>query len=194
MKDSIIRRGFELLKTRPLNEEIDIEKLQREFEIELPPLYYLFAKTFKVGESESKVAYKLSESITQYCAGVFYQSERKPEVEVLFDNFLTVEATISSYDADDDWLEEGYLPIASCGGGGMILLGSKGEMKDQIFFQDLTQNISKLENNIFEFVRSLVLLELSEEELVGNIKYDQLYKKWGENYWRVEEKIIKDRI
>lgn len=188
MKDRIIKIGFELLKTRHLSEEVNIEKLQREFDIKLPPLYYLFAKTFKVGESESHVAYKLSESVMQYCAGAFYCSEKEPEREIMFDSFLTVEATISSYDADDDWLEEGYLPIATCGGGGMILLGTKEENKDQIFFQDMTQKISRLEDNIFEFVRSLVLLELPEEELIGNVRYDQLYRKWKEKFWRVEDK------
>lgn len=189
MKDRIIKRGFELLKTRSLNEKVNIEDIENKYDIKLPPLYNLFASTFKVGESESNVAYILPDNIKQYCAGIVYESEKINSDEVMFDNFLTVESTISSFDADDDWLEMGYLPIATCGHGGMILIGTQGEMKDLIFLQDSAQMIKMLNVNIFDFVRSLVLLEVSEEELIGDTRYSQLYKKWRETFWRVNENI-----
>lgn len=187
MKERILKRGFELLKTRPVNEEINLEILERKYGVKLPPKYTFFVNTFEVGKSNNDIAYETINNVKQYCAGVSYFSDNISDEEVMFANFQTVESTISNYDADDDWLENGYLPIGTCGHGGSILLGTKGTTSDCVFLEDNTQEVIKLNENIFDFVRSLVLLSIPQEELIENIKYNQLYKNWGEDFWRIKK-------
>ncbi|MBA6156011.1 SMI1/KNR4 family protein [Tenacibaculum sp. S7007] len=185
MKNKVLKRGFELLRTRPLNEKVLVSEL--EYGIELPPIFRNFTKIFDVSEVNNHIKYIYNKDREQYCAGIVYFPENYDtnSDEVMFHNFHSLESTISGFEDDDDWAEAGYLPIAMCGHSGAVLLGTRNEEKDCIFIQTMSQEIYKISSNIFDFVRDLVMLEVSEEELYDEIRFEQLYKNWGEDFWRV---------
>ena len=105
----------------------------------------------------------------------------------MFDNFHSLEGTIAGFDDDEDWEEAGYLPIAMCGHGGAILLGTQGGESDCILLQNMAENICKIADNIFDFVRDLVMLRREEKNLYRGYRFSQLYQNWGGDLWRVRE-------
>lgn len=185
MTNRIIRRGFELLETRAFGSKKELTLLEEQYGIQLPPIYKLFAEMFLVGESKNTIAYLLPDESIQYCAGIFYTINDSIVEDVMFDNFLTVESTFFGFDADDDWLENGYIPIATCAHGGSILLATQEHNKDNILLQDNHGKIRLLNENIFDFVRCLSMMEVIEENLTGDIKFNDLYKQWREDFWRI---------
>ncbi|WP_435254199.1 SMI1/KNR4 family protein [Tenacibaculum sp. A30] len=189
MKYKILKRGFELLRTRPMNEMVSISEIEAEYGVEVPPIFREFSKMFDVGQVQNQVKYVYGNNREQYCGGIVYCPEgyQKDKGEVMFYNFHTLEATVSGFEDDEDWEEAGHLPIAMCGHGGAILLGTKGSEIDCILLQTMSQKVYRISNNIFDFVRDLVMIATPEEELYEGIKYNQLYKNWGEGFWRVKK-------
>jgi hypothetical protein len=88
----------------------------------------------------------------------------------------------------DEDLDRGLIRIADIGLGGGLFLATRQSEVDNIVLSiwDRDPVYEKLADNIFEFVRGLVLQPVKESELV-EIKYSQLYKNWGEDFWRVRE-------
>ncbi len=189
MKYKILKRGFELLRTRPMNEMVLISEIEMKYNVKLPPVFKKFSEIFDVSQVQNNTRYIYGDNIEQYCAGVVYYPEgyKKDEDEVMFDNFHTLEGTISGFDGDDDWKEAGHLPIAMCGHGGAVLLGTKDGERDCILLQSMSQEVYKISANIFDFVRDLVLMSKLEDDLNEGIKYDQFYKNWKEDFWRVKK-------
>ena len=72
-----------------------------------------------------------------------------------------------------------------------LIIGLKEENRDKIYIEDTNifpsgDRILFVSDNIFDFVSHL---SLNEKESVGyGIKsYTSLYKKWGEDFWRISE-------
>lgn len=187
MKNKVLKRGFELLRTRPLNEKVLFSELESKYGVQLPPVFKKFSEIFDVSEVNIHVKYVYNENQTQYCGGVVYFPENydKDNDDIMFHNFHSLESTISGFEDDDDWEEAGLLPIAMCGHGGAVLLGTRDEDKDCIFIQTMTQEVYKISSNIFDFIRDLVMIAVSEEDLYNGIKFRQLYQNWDEDFWRV---------
>ena len=63
---------------------------------------------------------------------------------------------------DDIWIEKKYLPIGYCGINGGILLGTIGNETDKIILEtvDFEPRFTIIANDIFEFVRGIVLMPL----------------------------------
>lgn len=182
-----MKRGFQLFKTKKRSEVITLNSLEEKYEITLPPIYKLFAQTFELTGSDemSEKYFDLRYDDYYYCSTVVYEPE--PDI-ILFGGFNSVENALKFQANDEAWGEEGYLPISSWTYRG-IVLGIKEGIKDQVFFDEMDSNprFRKIADNIFEFVQNLVFHPMDEELLNEGISFSNLYKTWGEDFWRVRD-------
>ena len=95
------------------------------------------------------------------------------------------------YTASDSILEkEDYLVVGAFHTPDLLLVGINEENKDKIFvkFGDTPfdmPHIRYLDTNIYSFLNSCeVVYSLN---ILGNISVSQLYRNWGEDFWRVRE-------
>lgn len=88
------------------------------------------------------------------------------------------------YGEDDK--KSNLLRIAGIGRGGAIFVGYGKQNLDEIILHlwEEDPGYEKLANNIFDFVNDIVSEPLSEEDY-PEINYSDLYKNWGEDFWRV---------
>lgn len=179
--------GFQLLKTRKLNEMIDIEFIEQKYDVKLPPIYKLFVKTFHIGEDliySDRYLNPLDNQI-YHCNYFVYAQDR----EVMFSGFNDIEKSISLKNEVEKWAEKNYIPIGYCGFNGAILLAVNGAEEDNIILHDFDGEIEfkKIANNVFEFMQGLVLENVSEQALKGGIHFSDLFKNWDESFWEVRK-------
>lgn len=176
--------GFKLFETRKIEDAIDVEFFEKKYGLDLPPFYKLFITTFY---PEIVIDTYLDPIANEYlkCFAYEYCSDKT----IFLGSIGTLEETLKFWATNFD--EEYYpkdemLPFASSYGNEMVYVGLKGNKKDKIF---ATRNDAEkyfyVCENIFDFIRNLRLIELNG--LYNNHQYNQLYKNWGEDFWRVRE-------
>lgn len=185
------KTGFELFKTRPFNDILDIPKFEKDNNILLAPLYKTFISTFYVGKDKiigemlmhPKFGFKVD-----LMSMTYYPNEKA----ILLYNFLGLDDIKNIYSElfseDIEITQNNLLPIGECGMSWMLMVGLKGINADNIFLEkpDMSPRFIFIAENIFEFIRGLV----QEEDKFGNIgnyNFSQLYKNWDEDFWRVRE-------
>jgi len=180
-----MRRAFELLKTRKIEDSIDISALESSHGILIPDMYRLFAETFTLGKDCISFDLYFHPKYKDERYVSYFSYAKMPEIE--FAGFNTPEnAIIYSKDIEDkediEYLTIGYNTI------GGIALGLKGDKKDVVFLYNPNRNpeYTRLCDDIFEFVRGLEEILQPEEDLDG-VRFDQLYKNWGDKNWQVRE-------
>lgn len=188
MEKNIILSGFDVFRTRNLENGINLsEELDN-----LPPLYKLFISTFHIGRKKLDIDGCFLPQ-TKHVVGILDQVYLPmPDLLVVEDFFSIDEARValeSAYGNDDSIHQEGYWPIAECALNIIMLVGTKQENLDQIFIENFSlfsdgSRYKFVSNNIFEFVRGMVFVEF-ERIGYGIGDYGELYKKWGEKFWRV---------
>lgn len=103
------------------------------------------------------------------------------ELELEYNKFLS---------KHDHWNIDGFMKIGLLYHGDVLLLGMESRNYGEIWRWGNGLNCTqscKLDNNIFEFM-SRLRREIDYEQLDDlGISVDQLYKNWGEDFWRVRE-------
>ena len=85
-----------------------VEELEKKYNIELPSVFKAFVQTFEFGKFEPQNEHE-----------VIHTNKK-----VGYDGFeLTLEQCVKVYKSDDQYLENGVIPIASCIYSGGICLG-----------------------------------------------------------------------
>lgn len=184
-----MKSGFQLLRTRGLDESIDIDRLEKQYQLKLPPKYRLFCETFILGdESLMFDQYTASGNANdlRHCSFYVYA----PNTEVRFAGFNTPENAFEYSQNVDEWIDKKYLPIGHVGFNGAIVVGTQASDQDKIFLHDFDSSpeYTVLADDIFQFMKGVVLEPIPEEDLIGGAKYSTLYKNWGEDFWRVRSK------
>jgi len=179
--------GFSLFRTRILGEKIDTKTFEHSSGILLPPIYQLFVASFQM--SRELLGYENWDESEQKTVGFSLFTHVEHRDHFVGCEFYPLEETIevmrNAYNEDDEIWDAGLLTIADNGMNQFVLLGTSPENKDKIFLErsDLTPRLIPLADNIFEFIRGFEL-KPSEQDL-GGIKLQQLYRNWGEDFWRV---------
>ncbi len=172
----ILRRGFELLKTRPLKDALNVELIENEYKITIPPMYRFFSQLF----------YLRLEFKGDLIEGKGYLSKLKylPEInltndELLFDDLFPLDFSASTYEEYDFWSEKGLMQIGDGPSEGGILLKIEGDNIDSIVYND-GNKYYKLSDNIFDFFKDVVIVQVESSEInIANI-----YKYWNDEKWR----------
>lgn len=185
----VIDNGLNLYPVRSLN-----AKVTGVDAINLPPIYFSFLNLFQVGKEQRMLAHVyLDERYNEKLGVTHCVNEKYPETVFLGGLFLpeeSMEIMSRVYSFDDPIHKEDLFLIGEDASGHNIFMVGKGEHnKDQIFLEstDLSfpggQRITMLFDDVYEFMRSFLIVEIG----IGyGVDYDQLYKNWGEDFWRVK--------
>lgn len=186
-----MQKGLEFFKLKA--GENDFESLRKDLDLELPEKYILFTSLFEMGEGELRSPKFLDPKFpTPSECGSILIKPNNFKGEYLFSGFFNqkeLKRDWNNYSKDSaEFLNHGLLRIATIGIGGGIFLGLKGSKRDQVFLVnwDSDEDYQLLAENIFEFPKLLFFNE-DNINLGPDREYSQLYKNWGEDFWRVRE-------
>jgi hypothetical protein len=195
-----MKRGFELLKTKNQNEKINFSDYEDKFGFLLPPLFKLFMETFYTGDRSFNWEYfynpKWNENYVLNAPlyeplkddeKLFLSISGVKDLDVIFDEWN------SFLKYEKEWSDFNFLQIASIGQGGGLFVSTRNEDKDVIYqvIWDGDEPYYKVTDNIFELIRGLVLPEITNL-LPDGYSVNQLYKKYGDNFWSVDENSLMD--
>jgi DNA helicase HerA-like ATPase len=189
-----MKNGFELLKTRTIEEKLNISEFEKKFNFSLPPLYKLFLATFHLGENSLKRETFLNPKYNEeyiISAPLYFPLKDDDLWFLSISHFDTLEEVYHNWESymkhEQQWEEYGFLKIAGIGRGGGLFIGTRPENSDKIFevVWDFDEPYFEVCENIFSLVRGLVLTEVEETLPDGFLRSD-LYKNFGEKFWRVE--------
>jgi hypothetical protein len=189
-----ITRGFELLETRAFGERLNFNFGQS---FTVPPIYKVYLETFILGRNKPlKNVYYLNPEYDK--KSVLGRHECSIDSENLFiADLFSFEESLEIYNRiykdNEDTDKRLFFPFGEDSSGhNLLVICLEGNDTEKVFLESPDESykkgekISLLADNVFEFIRSLVLVEM--EEGVGfGIRYNQLYKNWEENFWRVRD-------
>lgn len=154
-----MRKGFELLETRLIDEKINFSEIEKKHDFLIPPLYKLFLETFKTPLMSTKkfIAYF-------------------PDEEVGFDDFIgEITKNIKVFRSEESYNKFGMLPIINSGiHSGGICVCLSGENIDKIYLNNevFEGKYQLIANNIFELIRGLIEVEDGENpDIYKNILF-----------------------
>lgn len=187
--------GFQLLKTRKVEEKIDLQKIEDQFGFSLPPLYRLFVSTFHLGKGtfEREVFLNpLRNELYDFKAPLYYPLEADEKWFLSVSYFDTIEQIYMDWSTymkkEKEWMEYGFIRIAGIGQGGGLFIGTRPENVDVVFevIWDFEEPYFKVADNILELMKGFTFTE-NNKPLADGFLSNQLYKQWDENFWRVRE-------
>lgn len=189
-----MRQGFELLEIRSINSKINVESFEIANGLKLPPIYKVFIESFEIGTSGFKGEKFLHPNWGDIVDITVIQYLPNPDQIVVYEMFSiekAFEVLESLYQDNSEVMRLKLLPIGECASNGMLMVGIDAKNQDQIFFEQphSDHSIKLVAEDIFKFMRGLVQLT-DEQGNIGKYKFSQLYKNWGENYWRIREETL----
>lgn len=189
----IIKKSFHLFKPRSLTETLDVELFEIENSIKLPALYKEFLKSFHTEKVLPELYFQPEFKNTSGIGRFYYL----PKIEDLFlGEIFSLEKALEVrnrlYGKEDEVFTQGYFPFGEDGTGHFILMvGIRERNFEKIYVESPDQSFQEgerftlLANNIFEFIRGFEYVE--REKLSNGVNTSQLYRNWGEDFWRVRE-------
>lgn len=184
--------GFCILRKNKKNKKVDLAALESMMGIELPVLYKTFCSCFELGDSNLDwQEYLNPKSGYLNPSGSIKYEPMENKRELFFHGLFNLEELKQDWrtysKSSKEYQEFGLLRIGDIGVGGGLFLGVSSDKTDKIFrvVWDWNENFELLANNIFEFIRDLIFVE--DGANMEAYKYSQLYKNWGEDFWRVRE-------
>jgi hypothetical protein len=190
-----MRTGFQLIKTRQLSDRVRILEIENQLGFSLPPLYKLFIENFEIGKNSfvNDVFLNTKRNENYLLNAPLYEPLKDNEKWFLsisyFDDINKVVNDWKSYLCyEKEWLEYRFLRIADIGQGGGLFVSTKDEYLDEIYqvVWDWEEPYFKVADNIFELVKGFVMPDLTGI-IADNYQTSQLYKNYGEDFWRVRE-------
>jgi hypothetical protein len=183
---------YNALELRSLEDKPDIDFLQRSLGFELPNMYKFFIEAFQVGDGKVRYEKFLNPENDKIVPCVSVQFlPFKGGKELFFNGLFSIEELISDWksytSSSKEWQNYGMLRIADIGVGGGLFLGIKDSMRDKIYrvVWDWDEDYEFVANDILEYYKGLGVDE--DFSNMRKYKYSQLYKNWGEDFWRVRE-------
>ena len=178
------------LKIRDLKEKIDWDKFSFD-NVKFPPLYKVFQETYDVesynGEGSFSFYVKSENRGFNFGTYIFEFGD----VDVGLGNFIhpkdvkRIMKEALNEENDVLILNNKLIPIGITNFNEFIVVGYGEKNLDKIYIQDHSeQTIIELTENIFEFSRRVNLIP-KKRSFLNN--FNELYKKWGEDYWRKYE-------
>lgn len=193
-----MKRGFELIRTRELTDKIIITEKENQLGFTLPPLYKFFIEHFQTGKGSFINDFFLNPKRNEnYIINT-------PLYEPLKDNekwflsisyFNDIDKVVNDWKSflchEKEWSEFKFLRIADIGQGGGLFVSTRKEDLDVVYqvVWDWEEPYFKVADNIFELVKGFVMCDI-KGVIADNYNTSQLYKKFGEDFWRVREENI----
>ncbi|MBT1700437.1 hypothetical protein KK083_26355 [Fulvivirgaceae bacterium PWU4] len=186
---TILRRGFELLKTRPLSDALNIEALESAHRINVPLKYKLFSQLFYLQLTDKGDMLDGGRLISR----ILYMPEKNPVGdEIFFDELFPLDFSLTTYRENEFWASKGLTQIGGGPPDGGILLRAEGKDRDAIFY-NYGHKYVKLANDVFDFFRDVVVYYSEDDHITKKVNTEDLFKKWGEDFWRLGNSKIHSR-
>jgi|GEM_PF-7067862 len=157
-------------------------KLRESF---FPEIFKMFVLHFDFGPDLIKTEKYYFDKYDRYyeLSYLYYHSE----LDFQIGRFLSIDEIYDYYDMQKGYssldIENGYIRIATINRGGSIFVDKNDEIVLNVWdFED--QYV--LAGNIFEFMNNVTVKIILEADLIENVKFENLYKNWGEEYWRIK--------
>lgn len=187
---------LELLKILKDNEEIKIQirNFEKSTKILIPPAFKIFLENYDLrSHSEShqfRIYHEEKGGYTNFDDGEFTPN---PEVGIESflnpDEYLSAKENIYHYEEDNKIIKDKI--VVGNIFGGTLLLGYQENNLDFIYSDFITEStekrLTKVAENIFEFFKSFSIYPNSDSLNNINVNLDNLYRKWGDNFWRINE-------
>lgn len=177
---------------------LDISDLEEKYGFILPPIYRAFITTFQPSFSHIKFKAKEVHSSIRDGFGSFvvviYPKEKKEYYTVeddllCLDSFLEVEEVLSFRQrAYTGWTED-VLFIGDHGYWGGLMVGIGAHNADKIYHYDSSAKMKYIAKNIFSLIKEMQLVKYDHIPFLS-VDTTKLYKKWGENFWRIQDEDI----
>jgi len=191
----LVRSSFELFKPRNKHEDLMFDGFENFYQNAIPPIYRCFMKHFDVkkGAMVGEEVMLDDREMKTTVVDLIYTEETDLDIAVY--DFLSLEEGISAsknaYGQGDGSKAKRYAPIATCAFNAIVLLGITADNSDQVFFESMEavedeSKIIKIASDVFEFISKLALKE-ADYIARGVDNHSQLYKNWGEDFWRVSK-------
>lgn len=193
-----MKRGFQLIKTRQLTNKAAIAEAENELGFFLPPLYKLFIEYFETGKGSFVNDFFLNPKRNEnYILNVpLYEPLKDNEKWFLsVSNFDNIDKVVNDWKSylryEKEWMEFNFLRIADIGQGGGLFISTKNDDLDVIYqvVWDFKEQYFKVADNIFDLVRGFVMQDINEF-IADNYKVSQLYKNYGDDFWRIREENV----
>jgi hypothetical protein len=190
------RKGLELIKPLDdLSEELSLILEQGLF----PSKFSTFISLYKTGHDSfhfERLLLKNESDFLILTYGKMYENEpiEGHNYSGTIDHIFSPDRLLIEIDkykqGKEKWNELGFVQIGLMFHGDVLLLGIEDENEDEIwrYGQGLLEKLScKLENNIFDFFKKLNEKVDIEGLKEMNITLESIYRKLGENFWRIRE-------
>lgn len=192
----LLRQGLELLRANDSISEVLSEMLLSK---KFPPLFLKYLTLFKVGvegrlRGESVVLYDSNMDKFGFAATYQFENEliQGQEYEMIIGNIFDYSKLNSEYAKYKDRTAHehkfGLIRFADFShSDDMLCIGVEDHNLDEIWRYGpvLEDQTNKLANDIFEFMGKLKQYICEEDLEEYEIDTSQLYKNWGEDFWRV---------
>jgi len=181
-----MKQGLALLTSRSIDDELDIESLEKEYQIQIPPIFRIFSASYALQEEGLYADRVMVGNGSEVFLNYFVY---EPNPDIMFAGFNDLKFALSIMEDDEIWENNGYIPIGACGFNGAILLGTKNGEEDKIILLDYDDDssLTVIAYDIFQFVRGLQLVLETDNIKTHQIDLKKLYKKWDETIWRIAE-------
>lgn len=179
-----MKKGFAFLKSKSEDSQYDLSSI-----IKTPQAFALFVSCFDVNKTSLLIDKILDRNGNLVSIGSIRFPLPNESTHVYLNYFLDPSDIISQWEiskTEEEWSERKLLRIAMLGqvGFGGLYLGC-GELNNDeiwIFNAESKPKYIKISDSIFEFIKRL---EFSTDfSNIDDEEYEELYKKWSEEFWR----------
>jgi hypothetical protein len=194
--------GFDFFKTLQSDDiSLKIEELQTRYQINLPPLFKAFCQTFQFGSYEMHRVVVSNGQYQEYPSFHFnWQMPSGYYDSLSFRIFSPIEEIFNDWDYthSEEWPHlDNLLEIGFCDpDSARLWVGVGLDNLDEIWLTDwncaIVEQPTKIAKNVFEFVKMFYLPENHFFESFNADEISRLYKKWGEDIWRLSPEPLKE--
>ncbi len=169
-------------------EILDTEPLEKKYGIALPPIfksfYSIFEPYFAFENYRTSNSTELQSFTNLIYSSLKLDSYTHEHDEFVIDSFKELEELLTFEPSNKGYLKD-LLFIANHGYWGGLMLGIGEHNCDKIYHNSDSKIVTFLANNIFELIQKMILVHQEIDE--PWIDINNLYKNWGEDFWRIRE-------
>ncbi|PAC26728.1 SMI1/KNR4 family protein [Flectobacillus sp. BAB-3569] len=185
---------LDLFKVRSNAQQIrqKIAEFEKETNVVFPPYFRVFIENYdslyNIGE-ELGIFYDNRFQRKRNMIFTYYSNDRD---NILFQNLFNLDEIIPNmkavYPKDHEIWQQDFIAFGECAFQIYLLVGVGEHNKDKIYAEAATEKVKLrfLCDNIFDFFRDYIV-EVDESCLPAGKTANDLYKNWGEDFWRVRE-------
>ena len=197
------KRKFPILEFR--DNRIDMEEIEKELGIKLPPIYRTFISNFEPEPKKQYAYLKRSEKeklfidtdYRQLTTLGYSRSDKKviaeEDDELGFLSFKTIDTLLEFCIPEEDDMQN-MIFISEHESSDSLLVGIGSQNEDIVYlYSELNEEkpVEIIANNIFDFLSQCQIVEnhlhQNQYEHIRKIESKNLYKNWADDFWRIME-------